>query len=219
MKVAYLTAGAGGMLCGSCMRDNTLAAALIRQKRDVLLVPIFTPIRTDEQDVSENRVLYGGINVYLQNKFPILRRAPRAIQRLFDSPALLRGIMKWAGDTSGEDAGRLTAAVLEGEHGPLNEQLDQMIEHLASYRPDVVHLPDALFVGLARQLKSRLNAAIVCTLTGEDIFLDKLPAHWRSRVLDLMRESARDVDKFISVTRYYGEYAAREFAIDSAKIE
>ena len=27
MKIAYVTAGAAGMLCGSCIHDNTLATA------------------------------------------------------------------------------------------------------------------------------------------------------------------------------------------------
>ncbi len=30
-RVAYITAGAAGMFCGSCMHDNTLVAALARQ--------------------------------------------------------------------------------------------------------------------------------------------------------------------------------------------
>jgi glycosyltransferase involved in cell wall biosynthesis len=219
MKVAYLTAGAGGMLCGSCMRDNTVAAAMIRQGRDVLLVPVFTPIRTDETDVSQPRVLYGGINVYLQQKFPIFRRTPRFIRKLLDSPSLLRGVMKWAGDTSGDDAGALAASVLEGEKGPLSAELDELIADVGSYQPDVVHLPDALFVGLAAEIKKRLGVAVVCTLTGEDIFLDKLPQRRRLRVLELIRERQRDVDMFISVTRYYGEYARREFGIDAARME
>ena len=28
MRIAYITAGAGHMYCGSCLRDNTLAMAL-----------------------------------------------------------------------------------------------------------------------------------------------------------------------------------------------
>ena len=28
MRIAYITAGAAGMFCGSCMHDNTLVAAL-----------------------------------------------------------------------------------------------------------------------------------------------------------------------------------------------
>ena len=48
MRIAYITAGAAGMYCGSCMHDNTLAAALARLGHDALLVPTYTPIRTDE---------------------------------------------------------------------------------------------------------------------------------------------------------------------------
>jgi hypothetical protein len=46
MRIAYLAAGAGGMYCGSCLHDNTLAAALLKRGEDVILAPIYTPIRT-----------------------------------------------------------------------------------------------------------------------------------------------------------------------------
>ena len=74
MKIAYITAGAAGMYCGSCMHDNTLVAALLAQGHDALLVPTYTPIRTDEDDVSQSRVFFGGINVYLQQKLALLDR-------------------------------------------------------------------------------------------------------------------------------------------------
>ena len=45
MKIAYITAGAGGMICGNCLRDNTLARALIGLGHDVQLIPTYTPIR------------------------------------------------------------------------------------------------------------------------------------------------------------------------------
>ena len=76
-KIAYLTAGAAGMFCGSCLRDNALAAALSTLGCDVALVPLYTPIRTDEVDVSLDRVFFGGVNVYLQQKVPLLRYLPR----------------------------------------------------------------------------------------------------------------------------------------------
>ena len=34
MKIVYLAAGAGGMYCGSCLHDNTLAAALLALGED-----------------------------------------------------------------------------------------------------------------------------------------------------------------------------------------
>jgi len=64
MKIAYITAGAAGMYCGSCLHDNTLVAALIAQGHDAILIPTYTPIRTDEADVSQKRVFLGGINVF-----------------------------------------------------------------------------------------------------------------------------------------------------------
>ena len=75
-KIVYLTAGAGGMFCGSCMHDNALAKSLSSLGFDIQLVPTYTPIRTDESDVSVDQVFFGGINVYLQQKIPLLRYVP-----------------------------------------------------------------------------------------------------------------------------------------------
>ena len=46
MRIGLITSGAAGMFCGSCMRDNTLVAALSELGHDALLIPTFTPIRT-----------------------------------------------------------------------------------------------------------------------------------------------------------------------------
>src|SRR5688500_2976409 len=85
MKIAYITAGAAGMVCGSCLRDNALAAALIAAGHEVHLIPIYTPTFTDEDNVSENRVFLGGINVYLQQHFGLFRKTPKFFDRLWDS--------------------------------------------------------------------------------------------------------------------------------------
>ena len=47
LRIAYLAAGAGGMLCGSCIHDNALVRALQQQGHNALLLPIYTPLRTD----------------------------------------------------------------------------------------------------------------------------------------------------------------------------
>src|SRR6185503_13462575 len=92
MRIAYITAGAAGMFCGSCMRDNTLVAALRRLGHDALLIPTYTPIRTDEADVSQGRVFLGGINVFLQQKSRFFRHTPWLLDRLLDRPRLLRWV-------------------------------------------------------------------------------------------------------------------------------
>ena len=52
------------MYCGSCLRDNALAAELKSRGHDVVLLPLYTPTLTDEPNVSEPRVFFGGISVY-----------------------------------------------------------------------------------------------------------------------------------------------------------
>ena len=89
MKILSITAGAAGMYCGSCARDNALAAELIRRGHDVTLVPVYTPTRTDEPNMSRKRVLFGGISVYLQQYVPLFRKTPRFLDRLWDSPRVI----------------------------------------------------------------------------------------------------------------------------------
>lgn len=218
MKIAYLTAGAGGMYCGSCMRDNTLVAALRRQKRDVMLLPMYSPIRVDEEDVSERKVHYGGINVYLQQKSALFRHAPKVVDRLLNSRRLLNRAMKKTGSASQKDLADLTVSILSGNDGAQRKELDKLIDDLRPHNFDAVHLPNAMFVGLAKDLRDQLGVRVVCTLTGEDIFIDKLPDAARREVVGLIRDRAADVDAFIAVTRYYAGYAVEHFGLPKDRV-
>src|SRR5580692_903699 len=99
MKIAYITAGAAGMFCGSCMRDNTLVTALHAQGHDALLIPTYTPIRTDEEDVSQKRIFFGGINVYLEQQFWLFRHTPLLFDRILNFRWLLHKVSPFAART------------------------------------------------------------------------------------------------------------------------
>src|SRR4029078_9912670 len=130
MRITYITAGAAGMFCGSCMHDNTLVAALSAQGHDVLLVPTYTPIRTDETDVSQKRVFFGGINVFLQQKLSLFRYTPWFLDRLLDAPRLLRWVSRFAVRTQAADLGELTVSMLEGEHGHQKKGVAKRVKRL-----------------------------------------------------------------------------------------
>ena len=66
------------MYCGSCLRDNALAAELTKLGHEVTLLPIYTPTLTDEPNVSQRRVFFGGLSVYLQQFHPVFRKTPWA---------------------------------------------------------------------------------------------------------------------------------------------
>ncbi|UCD28506.1 MAG: glycosyltransferase family 4 protein [Planctomycetota bacterium] len=213
MKIVYLTAGAAGMYCGSCMRDNTLTAALRAMGRNIKLVPLYTPIRTDEPDVSEQCIFYGAINIYMQQRFPLFRHTPWWIDRVFDSPTILRRVARLSGGESYRDLGELTISMLQGEHGPQGKEAMKLIRWLKKVRPDLVNLPNAMFVHLARPIKRELGIPVLCTLTGEDIFIDKLPEPFSRRVIDMIRDQGRDVDGFVATSEYYASHCCQRFSI------
>src|SRR5205823_4789614 len=154
MKIAYITSGAAGMYCGSCMKDNTLASALIAQGHDALLVPTYTPIRTDEEDVSLKRIFFGRINVYLQQKSALFRHTPWFVDRLLDAPGLLRWVSRFAVKTQAEDLGDLTISMLKGEHGKQRKEIAKLVAWLADdVKPDIINLSNVLLSGMVHELK------------------------------------------------------------------
>jgi glycosyltransferase involved in cell wall biosynthesis len=219
MKIAYIAAGAGGMYCGSCIHDNTLAAALQRLGHEVALLPTYTPLRTDEANVSSKRIFYGAVNVYLQEKIPLFRRTPAFLDRLLDRPGLLRWVMRFSASTDARELGELTLDVLRGEQGPQRKELDKLLEWLGgSFRPDVVQITNSMLLGLVRQTKRELGVPVVVALQGEDLFIDELPEPYRERVVTEMRARAGEADAFIAPSRYYAEHMAELLEVPAEKI-
>jgi len=220
VKIAFITAGAAGMFCGSCMRDNTLVTALQELGHDALLIPTYTPIRTDEVDVSEGRIFYGGINVYLQDKSWLFRKAPRVVDWLLNRRALLNWASRQAVTTDYADFADLTLSMLRGTDGRQAKELAKLVDWLvADVKPEVVVLTNALLSGLVPSLAKNLQVPIFITLQGDDIFLNALPAHARTMCLDQIRANDKDVAGYVSTSSRYADAMAPYFGIDRTKID
>ncbi len=219
MRIVSLTAGAAGMYCGTCLRDNALAAELIRQGHDVLLVPIYTPTFTDEVNVSHDRVFFGGINVYLQQNWPWLRHLPGAIDHILDAPWLLRKISSGSIPVDPKLLGSLTVSTLLGLEGALKKEVEKLTDWLQTEpAPDVIDLPYTLLIGLAKPLREALHRPVCCTLQGEDLFLNSLSEPWRSESLALIRRNLEYVDSFIAVSDYYASFMSEYLSIPRSRI-
>lgn len=219
MRIAYITAGAAGMYCGSCLHDNTLVATLQARGHDALLIPTYTPIRTDEVDVSQHRVFFGGINVYLQQKLAIFRHTPWFLDRLLDAPGLLRWVSRFAVKTQAERLGDLTISMLRGEHGHQRKEVIKLARWLAQeVRPEIITLTNALLSGIVSEVKRQTGVPFLCTLQGDDIYLESLPEPFRSQCLDLIRAHCRDIDGFIATSSYYADFMVGYFGIPRDKI-
>jgi glycosyltransferase involved in cell wall biosynthesis len=203
MRIAYITAGAGMMYCGSCLRDNTLAQALMKAGHDVLLIPTYTPTRSDEPNVSSERIFMGGINIYLQQHFGFFRNSPPSLDRLLDYKPLLKFVTRLGLSVDPANLGDLTVSMLRGSSGFLSKEILKLTRFIAKEAsPEIVNLPNSLLIALAPAIKAELNVPICCTLQGEELFLDSLSEPFRSRSIQIIREQAKHVDAFIAVSHF-----------------
>ena len=221
MRILTLTAGAGGMYCGSCIRDNTLARGLTRLGHEPILVPLYTPPRTDEPSASSGRrIFFGGVSVFLEQQAGFFRGTPWLIDRLWESRWLLGLVSKLGMPTQPEALGALTVSMLEGRNGHQRKEFDKLLYWLRDEpRPDVVDISYSLLISLAPELREAVGCPVGCTLQGEDIFLDHLVEPYHSRALALIRQHARSVDRFIAVSDYYAGHMAQYLQIPGAKID
>ena len=209
MKVAYITAGAAGMYCGTCIHDNTIATVLKKQGHNVALIPTYTPTRTDEANVSLERVFFGGVNVYLQQKLSIFRHTPWSFDRLLDNPRLLNGLARFSSSTDARDLGQLTVSMLLAEQGHQKKELAKLVKWLAEEnRPDIVYLTNSMLVGFTREIKKALDVPVICALQGEDMFLQDLIEPYKTEALNLLQERATEADGFVAPCQYYAQFMA-----------
>ena len=219
MKILYLTGGAGQMYCGSCLRDNALATELLARGHDVTLLPVYTPTLTDEPNVSYDKVFFGGVSVYLEQYLPIFRKSPKWLDGIWDSKPMLSFASRRSISTSPKMLGEMTVSMLKGEAGFQQKEISKMLDWLSvEGKPDVISLPYSLLLGLAKPLKDALDRPILCTLQGEDLFLDGLEEPYRSESKQLISEQLKYIDAFISVSQYYAEFMPRYLGVPAEKI-
>ena len=195
------------MYCGSCLRDNALAAALLARGHDVVLTPVYTPTRTDERNVSQAQVFFGGISVFLEQQVPLFRHTPRVFDRIWDAPWVIRLATKRQIKVDPASLGQMTVSMLRGEQGFQAKEIAKLLEWLRREpRFDVINLPYALLLGLAEPLRRELKGPVCCTLQGEDLFLDGLGEPWKDQAMNLIRAASAHVDAFLPVSQYYLDY-------------
>jgi glycosyltransferase involved in cell wall biosynthesis len=220
VNILSITAGAAEMYCGSCLRDNALAATLLARGHQVTLLPIYTPTVTDEPNVSSGqRVFLGGVSVYLQQHVPLFRHTPWFLDRLWDAPGVIKRLASRSIDVDPRMLGKLTVSTLKGEGGHQRKEIEKLVAWLEGEPPpDIVNLPNSMLIALAGPIRRAVHRPIVVTLQGEDLFLNALPEPYRQEALALIRRQIDDVDLFVAVSEYYAAFMSEYLSIPPEKI-
>ena len=222
MRIVQITPSAGdSFYCENCLRDAALAKAIIKLGHEGLMVPLYLPLSVEQTgSVGIAPIFFGGLNVYLQQKSAFFRNTPRWLDRLLDSPGLLRWIGRKAGMTSERDLGQTTISMLRGEQGRQIKELDRLVDWLDTRenRPDIICLSNILLAGLAGSIKKKLGVPVVCLLQDEDGFLDGLVQPYSQRAWQVLSERAGDIDTFVAVSKYYADAMRQRLQLDPDRV-
>jgi glycosyltransferase involved in cell wall biosynthesis len=221
MRIVYIIPGSGGTFyCQNCMRDVALVHELQCAGHEVLVVPMYLPLFTDEKSIDDGvPVFFGGINVYLQQKFKFFRKTPRWVDRIFDSKWVLRRVASREGATSAAGLGPMTLSMLRGADGNQRKELARLVDWLTEReRPDLVHISNALLIGLASALKAKMDIPVVCTFQDEDTWLDAIDPPFNEACWTAVGEHCGVIDRFIAVSEWYAERMSVRLNIERKRI-
>lgn len=221
MKVVHIIPGSGGTFyCQNCMRDNELIRALKSLGNEVIMVPMYLPLNVGGKGImGDTPVFYGAINIYLKEKLSFYRHVPEWFEHLLDSEALLQLAAKKAGSTRASGLEEMTLSMLEGEKGRQASELEHLVKYLKNeIKPDIVHLSNALLLGLTHRIKEETGTAVVCSLQDENEWIDPMSEVYQAKVYNKMAERSKEVDAFIAASRYYGERSRKNLGIPAEKI-
>ena len=179
MKIVHIVPGSGGTFyCQNCMRDNELIKSLKTLGHEIYMVPMYLPISVDDHETEDDTpVFYGAINIYLKEKLPFYRHAPIWLEKIFDSQPLLKYAAKKSGSTRASGLEEMTISMLKGEEGRQATELDHLIKFLQKeIQPDVVHLSNALLLGLAKRMKEEGEGVVLSEISLGAVHTDeKIP--------------------------------------------
>ncbi len=221
MNILQIIPGSGGSFyCGNCLRDSKYFNAMRSEGHRVTKIPMYLPLFADEHDISEVPIFYGAISLYLKQVYPIFRKAPAWFDKLLNSKPLMKIAASMAGSTRAKGLEDMTISMLLGEEGAQKDELDHMVNWIAeNCKPDIIHISNALLLGLAKRLKEKLGIPVLCSLQDEDVWIDPMQPQFQEKIWDLMHERSKDVDVLISVSHYFADVMRQRMNLPDEKIK
>lgn len=222
MKIVYLITGSGGSFyCSNCYRDMLYVKAIRKVPGiSVSAIPLYLPPEIyDTETVFDNHVFFGAVSLFLREKVPFLRNMPAFLDKIFDSAPMLKIAARQAGTTRTAGLEDLTLNMISGDNKTRDNEMDRLVSYLLKdSKPDTIHLSNALIIGLAKQLKKRINIKIVCSLQNEDDWIEEMIEPYKSKAWKMIAEESVHIDAFVSPSQYYKDLFIKETGVSGENI-
>ena len=221
MKIVHIIPGFGGTFyCGNCLRDSAVARSLLEAGHQATVLPVYLPLVQNGSIIPDGPpVFYGAVSIFLKQKFPLFRSLPGWADILLNSKPVLNYAVKKAGSTRAKGMEELTISMLQGEEGLQKDELDELVNYLRDHeKPDVVHLSNALLLGMAKRIRKEVNVPVVCTLQDEDVWIDAMSKDYQERLWTLVGKQAAVADALISVSDWFAGIMKNKMKISGRNI-
>lgn len=222
MKIVYIITGSGGSFyCANCYRDMLFLRA-IRKVPGIKAsaIPLYLPPdKINSESGFDKEVFFGAISMFLREKVKFMKNMPAFMDKFFDSKPLLKIAARQAGTTRSRGYEGLTLNMIEGGNAFRNDEVDRLVKHLSKDgKPDIIHLSNALIIGIAKHIKKRIDVKIVCSLLNEDDWIDEMDEPYRSQAWRMIAKEALNVDSFITPSRYFKQLITERTGLDGSNI-
>ncbi|MGE4568975.1 MAG: glycosyltransferase family 4 protein [Bacteroidales bacterium] len=212
MKILIITTGSGdSFYCGNCLRDNTYARALLAQKHEVILMPLYLPVQEVSPAESGSGtpkrppLFFGAIAFFVSQQWFRNQGLPGWLERWLNRPFFLRLAARMAGSTRVKGLEEHTLSMIEGGNSAFRKEAEKLIDWIETENPEVIHLSNTLIIGLAPLLKKRVNIPVVCSLQDEDSWIDLMEEPYRSRAWQGIVNQRRYLDGLVTPSTFYKE--------------
>jgi glycosyltransferase involved in cell wall biosynthesis len=223
MKIAFLVTGSGGSFyCSNCYRDMLyLRAVKMNASATATAIPLYLPPeKIYSESGFDSNVFFGAISLYLREKIPFLEQMPSFMDRILDSGPLLKIAAKQAGTTRTEGLEHLTLNMIDSNQSSRDNEVNRLVRYMvAQGKPDIIHLSNALIIGLARQIKSLTDVKVVCSLQNEDDWINDMAEPYQSLAWKMIAKESENIDAFISPSVYYRNFFISKTGLPADKIK
>jgi glycosyltransferase involved in cell wall biosynthesis len=212
MKILFIVPGAGdSFYCGNCFRDNLQANALRNAGHDVIVMPLYLPLK-DQSFLADTPLFFPATSYYVSQKYFKKRAMPHWVEKLLDSDFFLNIASSFSGTTSSEGMEDMTLSMINGEDVAFQQQAQTLIDWIQKDgKPDIIHLSSSLVIGIAKAIRQVLDIPLVCSLQDEEVWIDKLEKKYADTAWQGILENIQYVDCFIASSAFYKKTIEQRF--------
>ena len=213
MKILFIVPGAGdAFYCGNCFRDNLQANALRSAGHDVVIMPLYLPLK-DPSFKADTPLFFPATSFFLSQKYYKKRSLPRWMGRILDSELVLKIAASLSGSTTSEGLENLTLSMIYGDDAAFRQQAQSIVNWIKDHeRPDIIHLSSTLVIGIAKAIRQEIKIPVVCSLQDEEVWVDKLEKKYADAAWQGILESMQYINHFVTTSEFYKQMIISRFS-------